>query len=381
MKICSIVGARPQLIKYFPISLAIAHARDKGQESVEDVLIHTGQHYDYRMSKIFFDELGIRIPDHHLGVGSGTHAEQTAGILAAAEGVLQAEKPDAVVVYGDTNSTLAGAVAAVKLHLPVAHVEAGLRSYNRVMPEEINRILTDRISWYLFCPCRNAAENLAREGFRWIVGDGDPIRDTDAPRIGERARESDEPMVCNTGDVMYDAILRFARMAEERSTVLTDLDLTDERFTLLTMHRAENTDDVERFEALVSFVNGVAVEEPVVFPMHPRTKKVYERCRGRFSDRIRVVEPVSYLDVLMLLKHADMLLTDSGGMQKEAYWLRVPCITLRDETEWIETVQSGWNVLYKDYFGAHPPRKDDVTAYGDGKAAERIVQILMHAYG
>ncbi len=337
---------------------------------VEEILIHTGQHYDYTMSKVFFDQLGIRSPDCHLGIGSGTHGEQTGNAIREIEKVfLQQKRPDMVVVYGDTNSTLAGALAAVKLHIPVAHIEAGLRSYNRKMPEEINRVLTDHASSLLFCPTRTAIRNLKKEGMGNIVAAGNLISEEffdTVPRLADAS-------VINTGDVMYDVIRLSMESAEHHSTVLRDLDLQGREYHMLTLHRAENTDDPARFSDMVDFVNDVSSGKPVIFPMHPRTRKVYERTSKKFHRLTRIIDPLPYFDGLVLLKNSALLMTDSGGMQKEAFWLKVPCVTLRDETEWVETVKSGWNVFYKDYNGKHAPSKSNGMVYGDGNAAETIV--------
>lgn len=372
MKMLHIVGARPQFIKYFPIQQAIDRIRagkesKKGslQESRPDhhgtapfahnllsltsILVHTGQHYDYRMSQIFFDELGIRPPDYHLGVGSGSHGQQTALVMQRAEEVLVKEKPDIVVVYGDTNSTLGGALAAAKLKIPVAHVEAGLRSFNKKMPEEINRVLTDHVSTYLFCPSETAVANLHREGL---------------------------DRVFNVGDVMYDMLLHALNVAEAKSRIHDQLGITPKIYDLLTLHRAETTDYPRRLEEVVSFVNEISLQTPVIFPMHPRMTKVYACINKSFADNVRIIEPLGYFDLLMALKNARRLMTDSGGMQKEAYWLQVPCITLRDETEWVETVQSGWNILWHDYQGAHHPLGHP-HIYGDGHSAEKIISTLM----
>ncbi len=378
MKIANIIGARPQFIKYFPVSKAI-----EKHNNIHDILIHTGQHYDYTMSKIFFDELGIKEPEYHLGAGSGTHGEQTAQVIQKVEEVLIKEKPDIVMVYGDTNSTLGGALASSKLHIPVAHIEAGLRSYNKHMPEEINRVLTDHVSSILFCPTETAVQNLKKEGFTNIINNGKLVDSpnssplTPAPCSNlSTSQESSLCLVINTGDVMYDVILHALKIAENKSNILNHLNLAPKSYNLLTIHRAENTVNQERFSELIDFVNNASDSKPVIFPMHPRTKKVYEDYDNKLADNIKTIDPVSYFDILMLLKKSSLIMTDSGGMQKEAYWLQVPCITLRDETEWVETVQSGWNVLYRDYNGSHN-HSDIASLYGDGKAAEKIVNFLV----
>jgi UDP-GlcNAc3NAcA epimerase len=355
MKILTVLGARPQFIKAAPVSKAFKQA---GQR---EFILHTGQHYDYNMSQVFFDELQIPQPDVNLGIGSGPHGEQTAHMLAGIEAVLIQEKPDWVLVYGDTNSTLAGALAAVKLHVPLAHVEAGLRSFNRQMPEEHNRVLTDHCSDLLCCPTQTALENLSREG---LPGSQPGVR------------------VVEVGDSMYDAVLQFARIANQRSGILRDLGLVQGGYSLATVHRQENTDIHKRLEGILE---GLLLSKlPVIFPIHPRTRVrlaemgLLEELTG---SNLRLIEPLGYLDMLVLEQNASKILTDSGGIQKEAFFFGVPCITMRDETEWIETVQSGWNTLV----GAdavkieaalnttHPGRNTPPQIFGDGHAAEKIL--------
>jgi UDP-N-acetylglucosamine 2-epimerase len=389
MKLVTIVGARPQFIKAAAVSRAIrAHNPDSsppasrlahgssltahGSQPVpcapcpvpvplHEVLVHTGQHYDYIMSQVFFDELGLPAPAYNLEVGSAPHGAQTGLMLARAEEVLLKEGPDWVLVYGDTNSTLAGALAAAKLHIPVAHVEAGLRSFNRGMPEEINRVLTDHVSDLLFCPTETSVKNLGREG----ISKG----------------------VHLVGDVMYDSLLYYLPLAEGRSTILNDLGLTSP-YALCTVHRAENTDDPARLRGILSALNQIAADGlPIVLPLHPRTR---ERLKddGSFSPHpgLRMVDPVGYGDMLVLAKNAQVVLTDSGGLQKEAYLLGTQCVTLRDETEWVETVEGGCNALA----GTQPdrilaavrtraPGGQARDSYGDGSAAERIVSTLQTA--
>lgn len=380
MKIINIVGARPQFIKYFPISRAIIRMNAENPTSINDILIHTGQHYDYLMSKVFFDEFGIPAPHYHLEVGSGPHGRQTGEIMAKVEEVLEKEKPQLTVVYGDTNSTLGGALAAAKLHLPVAHVEAGLRSYNKYMPEEINRILTDQLSTLLFCPSLAAIQNLQKEGFANIFNAGSlvPVEPSQEMFTDLGIINKNQPLIINNGDIMYDVLLFAVQAAARRATVLSRLQLPAGAYAILTLHRAENTDNIRRFDEIIDFVNGVAQKYPVVFPVHPRTQKMYGQAKNRFSSRVEMIEPLGYFDMVTLLQQAALVMTDSGGLQKEAYWLKVPCITLRDETEWVETVASGWNVLYKDYQGRHYPKTAAEPAYGDGRAAMRIVQIISH---
>ena len=312
MKIVSIVGARPQFIKCAPVSREI-------RKHHTEILVHTGQHYDPEMSDIFFEELHIPRPDYNLDVGSGSHGKQTGDILLRVEEILLHEKPDLVIVYGDTNTTLAGALAAAKLHIPVAHVEAGLRSFDRSMPEEINRIVTDHISDLLFCPTKTAVCNLANEGI------------TSGVHL--------------VGDVMVDALEFNKDIAEKRSSILERLGITPKQYLVLTVHRPANTDSREHMESIIGAVGEVRV--PVVFPVHPRTHKCLEEygMGGRLPANIIITEPLGYLDMLKLIRHASMILTDSGGIQKEAYLLGVSCITLRENTEWVETVEEGWNVL------------------------------------
>jgi UDP-N-acetylglucosamine 2-epimerase len=356
MVVATIVGARPQFIKAAPVSRALKSA---GQR---EILIHTGQHYDHNMSRLFFEELELAEPDVNLGVGSGSHGQQTGLMLARVEEVLLARRPDAVLVYGDTNSTLAGALAACKLRIKLAHVEAGLRSRNREMPEEHNRVLTDHCSDLLFCPTRVAVENLAGEGLTRGVH--------------------------LVGDTMYDALRQSAELAARRSAVLNDLKLEPRGYLLATLHRPYNTDTPEHLRSILEAL--VELDEPVVFPVHPRTRKQIAALDGPRAlkdgkSKVRLMEPVGYLDMLMLERHARLILTDSGGLQKEALFCGVPCVTLRPETEWVETVAAGWNVLTgadRDKIVAAvkeqrwPPGPPPML-YGDGHAAEHIVRILM----
>ena len=377
MKIVSIVGARPQFIKLAPL----ARAFNENGEDIDHIIIHTGQHYDYNMSKVFFDELGLPEPDFHLEVGSGEHGVQTGLMLQRIEEVLIGDRPDRVVVYGDTNSTLAGALAGSKLHIPVDHVEAGLRSYNRNMPEEINRGLTDHCSSVLFCPTLNAVNNLRKEGFTNIVNEGRLVADpSDIPDL--------MPLVVNVGDIMYDSFLLCLDIAEKKSDIMSKLGLYNGEFYLATVHRAENTDNEDRLKGILKALAEISSEKPVIFPIHPRTSKTIEnfKTKPEMPGSLRIIDPVSYFDMLILEKNARAILTDSGGMQKEAYFAGVPCVTLRDETEWIETVESGWNILagankskivskIKNLAtSADIPESDDF--YGDGKTSEKIVRIL-----
>jgi UDP-GlcNAc3NAcA epimerase len=351
MKILSVVGARPQFIKAAPVCRALAAA------GIHEVLLHTGQHYDPEMSDIFFSELDIPAPRYHLGVGSGSHAAQTASMLTGIETALLEEGPDYALVYGDTNSTLAGVLAAAKLHIPVAHVEAGLRSYNRAMPEEINRVVADALSNLLFCPTATAAANLEREGI------------TEGVRI--------------VGDVMYDAILAAKPRADALAPALLDrLGVQSGNYLLATVHRASNTDDPANLRNIIEALGRCGY--PVVFPLHPRTKAALQANNiVHRPSSIVFTDPLSYLEMIALEANAAKILTDSGGVQKEALWVGVPCITLRDETEWVETVELGWNTLT----GTDPdrilaaiaaPRPDGLIPpiYGNGHAAEVIAEIL-----
>jgi UDP-GlcNAc3NAcA epimerase len=360
-RVVSIVGARPQFIKAAAVSRVL-----RGVPGTAEVLLHTGQHYDDDMSAVFFRELEIPEADYNLGIGSGTHAVQTARMLETIEAVLVKEAPEWVLVYGDTNSTLAGALAAAKLRLPLAHVEAGLRSFNRAMPEEINRVVADHVSDLLFAPTPLAAGNLAREG---IAGDE----------------------VALVGDVMYDAMLHYARKAESQSTALARLGLAPGQYVLATIHRAENTDQPARLAAIFAALAALARELAVVVPLHPRTGHALART-GLSLDAapgLRIIGPIGYLDMVTLERHARLIATDSGGVQKEAYFNRVPCVTLRTETEWVELVDAGWNVLapptdagavqaaVRRALDAKPPAWRPL--YGDGTAARAIVDRLLGA--
>lgn len=322
MKVLTVIGARPQFIKAAPVSRAIralGGGRARSSPLVE-VLVHTGQHYDREMSDVFFEELRLPAPDYHLGIGGGSHGQQTGRMLEAVEGVLERERPDLVLVYGDTNSTVAGALAAAKLGIPVAHVEAGLRSFNRAMPEELNRVVTDHLASWLFCPTTQAVKNLGCEGI--VKG------------------------VHLVGDVMYEVLRECLPLARARSRILERLALRPKTYDVLTIHRAENTDRSDRLGGILEAV--VGLERPTVFPCHPRTRTRLEQF-GLLSriraPHIRMIEPVGYLDMLRLEAEAALILTDSGGVQKEACWLGVPCVTVRDETEWAETVEAGWNIV------------------------------------
>ena len=360
MKIVSIVGARPQFIKAAAVSRPL-----RAEPGFREVLIHTGQHYDENMSEVFFRELDIPRPDHQLDIGSGFHGQQTGRMIEAIEKVLLKEGPDRVLVYGDTNTTLAGTLAAVKLHIPVAHVEAGLRSFNRRMPEEINRVLTDHASDILFAPTRAAVANLTREGIP-------------------------APWIRLVGDVMYDAALNYSVRAERESRVLDRLSLRPKSYVLATVHRAENTDDPERLDAILGGLDRVAGRVPVVLPLHPRLRAVLLRRGDPWvpGGLLTFIDAVSYLEMIVLEKNSLLIATDSGGVQKEAFFFRVPCVTLRDETEWVELVELGYNRVL-------PPRGAEEVAegiaacldsramagpvedlYGGGRAAAAIVAAL-----
>ncbi len=366
MKISTIVGARPQFIKSAVVSRAIAEHNARvsdPQLMIFETIVHTGQHFDDNMSRVFFDELSIPEPDYNLGVIENRHGAMTGKMLSSIEEVLIREQPDLVVVYGDTNSTLAGALAAVKLHIPVAHVEAGLRSFNKQMPEEINRILTDHVSCLLFCPTKTSVENLKREGITKGVH--------------------------QVGDVMYDAALFYARLSEKKSKILYDHGLTPNGYILATIHRAENTEDPKRLEAIFHGLEQVAGKVPVVLPLHPRTLNSLKKqgLYTKVSESLKLIKPVGYLDMVMLEKKAKLVVTDSGGVQKEAFFHSVPCVTLRDETEWSELVQEGWNILCPPHnvttvFNTICPILEPIERlksndlYGDGASARQIVELL-----
>lgn len=381
MKIVTIVGARPQFIKAATVSRAIKHYNEQinpARSKITEIIVHTGQHYDHNMSKIFFEELEIPRPLYNLGVGSDTHGRQTGKMFSAIEEVLEKEKPDWVLVYGDTNSTLAGALAASKLHVSIAHVEAGLRSFNRGMPEEINRIVADHISTILFCPTQTAVSNLKKEGFNNIPDSIDPRNFIPAGL--------NNPIVLNVGDVMYDSALFYAKKTAHRTDILHNLKITPKEYCLATIHRAENTEDVTKLSNILRGLDAVSREIPIIWPVHPRSKRLIDRVKGNISlDRLRVIGPIGYLDFIILEKQAKMIFTDSGGVQKEAYFFNVPCVTLRDETEWVETSESGMNVLsgtdtakiyeaFKQF--AMKPCAVVPGLFGDGFASKKIVDTL-----
>jgi UDP-GlcNAc3NAcA epimerase len=358
MKILTVLGARPQFIKASVVSATL-----RMHVNVKHLVVHTGQHFDSNMSDVFFDELDMRPPDIHLGIHSGGHGEMTGRMLEALEKILLDEKPNAVIVYGDTNSTLAGALAAVKLHIPVAHVEAGLRSFNRRMPEEVNRVLTDHVATWLFAPTDEAVGQLRNEGIN-------------------------PSSVHQVGDVMYDAVLYHGKRAENRSDGIIEAHgLYKRPYLLTTIHRAENTDDPERLCVIVEAFKEVAQDLPVIWPIHPRTRGALRRFGlwTGLGDHFSLIEPQGYLDMVSLELHAAIIATDSGGVQKEAFFHRVPCVTLRDETEWVELLELGWNKLAPPtspqavssaIFETGGKQGQDASPYGDGNAAKLIVKKL-----
>lgn len=352
MKIVTIIGARPQFIKAAMCSRVFA------ERGIAELIVHTGQHFDASMSEVFFDELSIPKPAYNLGIGGGSHGQNTGRMIEAIEQVLVSEKPDWVLVYGDTDSTLAGTLAAVKLHIRVAHVEAGLRSFNRKMPEEINRILADHSANLLFAPTQTAVQHLAGEG---ITGE----------------------TVHLVGDVMFDAALHFGNLADTQSKLLAALGLQPKSYTLATIHRAENTDDPVRLGAILRGFEDFA--HNIVLPLHPRTQSRIDKFGLSLASNVQAIDPIGYIDMVMLEKNASLIATDSGGVQKEAYFYQVPCVTLRGETEWTELVETGWNRLAPPIGevdvsevmkNALHIAGDIVSLYGDGDAAEKIVNVL-----
>ncbi len=363
MKVASIVGARPQFIKAAVLSRAFARWNEAHPGSVHEVIVHTGQHYDPNMSDVFFEEMGLRRPDHNLGVGGGPHGAMTGRMLEGIERLLQEAPPEWAIVYGDTNSTLAGALAAAKLRIPVAHVESGLRSFNRRMPEEVNRVLTDHLSQLLLVPTRTAVANLAREG---IAGD----------------------QVVEVGDVMLDAARHYGKTAVPSPGTKRLIDVLGEDFLVATIHRPENTDDPQRLRSILGALEELSAQRAVVLPLHPRTRKVLAGWSP--PPTLHVLEPVGYLDMLCLLRACAGVLTDSGGLQKEAYFFRRPCLVLRDETEWVELVEGGYNQLVgadrgailkcaETFFDRAPHPAADL--FGDGHAGDRIVAELIERAG
>jgi UDP-N-acetylglucosamine 2-epimerase len=364
IKILTVVGARPQFIKAAALSRTIDNFNSKISDvKIKESIVHTGQHYDDNMSKIFFDQLKIPHPEINLEVGSGLHGKQTGSMLEKLEEVAIDKKPDWILIYGDTNSTLAAAIAASKLHIPVAHVEAGLRSFNRKMPEEVNRVVADHLSKLLLCPTDTAVNNLSNEG----ITDG----------------------VHQVGDVMYDSVLFNFKLAAGSSTIIKELELESKQYYLATIHRAENTDDPQRLKNIVDAFS--QIEKTIVLPLHPRTRKTLGDSLEKLASNVLITDPVSYLDMLMLEKNASLILTDSGGVQKEAYWAGVPCVTLRDETEWVELVDAGVNQIVgadtvaildavkKTEQITEKFKSNNAQLYGDGRSAEKIINILSKA--
>lgn len=352
MKIITIIGARPQFVKAGVVSNALKSV------NVSEVIVHTGQHYDLSMSDIFFKEMNIPSPAYNLGIHNLSHGAMTGRMIEKIEDILIREKPQLTLVYGDTNSTLAGALASVKLHIPIAHVEAGLRSFNTKMPEEINRILTDRISKFLFCPTEAAVQNLMNEGFGQM-----------------------DCNIYNTGDVMYDTLLQHSNKAVATSTVINSLELSGKEFVLVTLHRAENTDQPDRLHSILEAFSEIAQDTTIVWPIHPRARKMLPA--GVHIKNLVMTDPVGYMDMLALLHHCRLVMTDSGGLQKEAYMMKKFCVTLRDQTEWVELLQTGTNIIagssrkkivdsFRQFMSVTFP--DHHHLYGDGNAAIQIAQ-------
>lgn len=378
-KIVTIIGARPQIIKSSALSRAVNGVY---RDQIKEVIVHTGQHYDDNMSDVFFREMGIPRPDYNLSVGSGSHGSQTAKMMEGLEDIFLKEKPDVVVIYGDTNSTLAGALAAVKIHIPVVHIEAGLRSYNKRMPEEINRITSDHCSTLLFTPTDSGIKNLQKEGF-------------DLSRAGKA--DLNNPFVYKCGDIMYDNSLYFSTVSEDKSNILNDLGLTSGSFILSTVHRDSNTDQPEKLEAIFNAYLRLLQQDAelfVVLPLHPRTKnKMQENLSASLLEqvadmsRLMIIPPAGFLDIIALEQHAKLIITDSGGLQKEAFFFKKPCIILRPETEWVEIVENGNAIIadadQKRILEAYRQlsTKTDYTYpsfYGDGKAAEFICSCIVN---
>ena len=367
MKILTVLGARPQFIKAATVSRAIRSINATENTYIEEVVVHTGQHYDANMSDIFFEQMNIPQPDYKLSFGSLSHGAMTGRMLESIESLISNESPDLVLVYGDTNSTLAGALSAAKVHVPVAHVEAGLRSFNLEMPEEINRVLTDRVSTILFCPTLTAVDNLEKEGYPFSMPD------------------NKKQQIVDVGDVMYDATLFYSQSVTENIS-LSKWDLDEKNYALCTLHRAENTDDPARLKSIFSALQNIAKELTVVLPLHPRTKiSLQNSGHLDWLENLFLLEPISYLEMQRLEMSAKIILTDSGGMQKEAYFHKVPCVTLRDETEWVETIEAGWNQLAGASFekiihcfrNPGKPKEESRDIYGDGQAAMKIVRELL----
>ena len=377
IRIVTIIGARPQIIKAAALSRAI---KNKFSSSIHEVIVHTGQHYDANMSQVFFDELGIPAPDYNLNAGSGNHGKQTALMLSGIEEILLKEQPNAIVLYGDTNSTLAGAIAASKIHIPVVHIEAGLRSFNKAMPEEVNRVMADHVSTLLFSPTKAGFDNLVREGF-----------DKDAAP----PYNANHPKIYHCGDVMYDNSLYFSAVSESKTDVLKKYDLRNDAFILATIHRNNNTDEPQRLNALFKSLNDISMEYQleILLPVHPRTSKLLEQnldkdiyAQVRSNAGFRIVEPASFLEMVALEKHCRLVMTDSGGVQKEAFYFEKPCIILRPETEWVELVELGTAIVadadeqrIKAAFKQLVSKESLVfpKVYGDGHTSEFICEEIV----
>ena len=371
LRLLTIIGARPQIIKAAAISRAVQNVF---ADKIEERILHTGQHYDTNMSQVFFDELGIPQPHYNLGVGSGSHGAQTAKMIAGIEQVLLGEQFDGIILYGDTNSTLAGAVAASKLHVPVFHIEAGLRSFNMTMPEEINRIVCDQLSNICFAPTQTAVDNLRREGFM------------DSPAT---FRDGRKRRICNCGDVMYDNSIYFASMARQHTAILQDLGLTPGEYILATIHRDNNTDSPQRLNSILQALADISRQDhiPVVLPLHPRTRKILESnpASSESAKAILVVPPASFFEINMLEQNARIVMTDSGGVQKEAFFFEKPCVILRPETEWVEIVDHGAGIIadadYNRILSAYHQLADHPVSFphlfGDAHAAEKILQTIL----
>lgn len=353
-KVITVIGARPQFIKAATVS------RELKKSGIKEKIIHTGQHFDDNMSQVFFDEMEIPKPDYHLNIHSLSHGAMTGRMIEGIEKILMDEKPDLLIVYGDTNSTIAGALAAQKLHIPIAHVEAGLRSFNMKMPEETNRILTDRISDILFCPTDTAVENLKKEGF-----------------------DNFDSKIIRCGDVMLDAALFYEKRSGEKSTIIKELQLKESNYILCTIHRQENTDDEARLNNIISALNFLSKDYKIVLPLHPRTRKIIENLSIKLE--FEPIDPVGYFDMIQLIKNSEFVMTDSGGLQKEAFFFKKYCLTLRDQTEWIELVNNGFNTIVganKDNIItevekiANKTLNFNLDLYGDGKASKLIVEFL-----
>jgi UDP-GlcNAc3NAcA epimerase len=380
LKILTIIGARPQIIKAAALSRAIKNNYSK---QITEIIVHTGQHYDEAMSLVFFDELEIPKPSYNLNVGSGSHGRQTASMLIGIEEILESEKPDCIVVYGDTNSTLAGAIAASKMHVPIVHIEAGLRSFNKAMPEEINRILCDHVSTLLFSPTKAGYTNLMKEGFKIDKGIH-PV--------------ADAPNIYHCGDVMFDNSVYFAQVAEKKTSILQSLHLQPNEFVLATIHRNNNTDEPQRLSAIFESFNSLSVQHklPFIIPLHPRTSKLLEKnlsfelyAKVMANPLLKIIPPVSFLEMIALEKNSKLIVTDSGGVQKEAYFFEKPCIILRAQTEWIELVECGAAKLadtnidtitstFNAYLNVESLKFPPL--FGDGKAAEFIAGEMLAVF-